>query len=151
MQTQTQETTTKSTKKPPVKPPVITPDTEIQPVTAPSSTALTTTTTEIEQIEAALGDTVATQTMPTTPNPRDLVGGPVFYILPHNGQRRPGEITFDHETEDQKVDVTIKTRGTRDYPEGSHGSLGVLPVHDVPYAPATKKIAGTWHWRTEKA
>jgi hypothetical protein len=130
--------------------PTITETPETAPVTAPSpSTGLI--TTEAEQIKAALGDTVETQTgMSPVPIP-DLVGGPVFYVLPHNKQRRPGEITYDHETEDQKVDLTIKTRGTRDFPEGAHGSLGVLPVHDVVYAPAATKTPGTWHWRTERA
>ncbi len=127
--------------------------TEKTPVTTPS-TAITTTVTETEQraIEAALSDTIATQTVPTPPNPRDLVGADVFYVLPHTGQRRPATITFDYETEGQLVDITVFTRGKLDgYPEPTPGYDGILVVHSVAYAPATTKETGTWHWRTEKA
>lgn len=151
MQTQTTQTIKQSKKgTTPIVAPSPTTETEIQPVTAPS-TEFITTTTEQRAIEAALGDTVATQTLPATKPTPDLVGGDVFYVLPHTNQRRPGEITFDYETEGQLVDVTVFTRGKLDgYPEGTQGYNGVIPVSSVSYAPAEERQPGTWHWRTKK-
>jgi hypothetical protein len=143
-----QVTTTKQSKKgaSPILAPSTTPDTEIEPVTSPGqSTALTT----IAEVEAVLGE-VATQTLPATKPIPDLVGGDVFYVLPHTNQRRPGTITFDYETEGLLVDITVFTRGKLDgYPEGTQGYNGVIPVGSVSYAPATERQPGTWHWRTE--
>ncbi len=155
---QTQMATTKptkpsSSKKTTESTPITTTTTEKAPVTTPS-TAITTTVTETEQraIEAALSDTIARCSVPTPPNPRDLVGADVFYVLPHTGQRRPATITFDYETEGQLVDITVFTRGKLDgYPEPTPGYDGILVVHSVAYAPATTKETGTWHWRTERA
>lgn len=160
MQTQMQ-TTKRGTTKPTVEStstPVIVPQTptikettETLPISLPPATLPATTMvtqTEQRQIEAR----VATQTAPTPPHPRDLVGADVFYILPHTTQRRPGTVTFDYETEGGLVDITVLTRGKLDgYPEGTQGYNGVIPVSDVTYAPATDKQPGTWHWRTERA